>query len=168
MSATTGSTHPGHRATALSRMEKYRLRQQGLAAAAACPEGTDVLWGPSATFADRIDLAGAAQDAWWHAVLARVDATLDDDMSAMAPEARRGAVRDAWAAQLCATPGYLPLAALGAGDRDHDARERRYARVLALFAGAADVADDADVAAEAGLDLVRQLSAGRRLVSSHP
>jgi hypothetical protein len=119
-----------------------------------------------AAFADPVDLALATQNDWWLALLARVDAALDDDLSGMAPNARLAAVAGAWAAQVGETPGSLALAALGAGDVRHRATGRRYARLLALFAGRADVTDDADTAADAGVALVHELCGSPEVLSA--
>jgi hypothetical protein len=119
-----------------------------------------------AAFANPVDIALATQNDWWLALLARVDAELDDDLSGVAPEARYAAVDRAWTAQVHETPGSLALAALAAGDVRHRATGRRYARLLALFAGRADVADDGDRAADAGVALVHELCGSPEVVAA--
>ena len=167
----------GHAPTgpdALTGWERHRTRQRALeAAAAAAPTAPTAIAAPTAAtpaaptvFSGPTDLAAAAQREWWLGVLARVDASLDDDLAAMSLDARYDAVRDAWAAQVREAPGYLELAALGAGNDGHARTGRRYARLLALFSGRADVADDLERAADVGLDLVREVSASRHVVSA--
>ncbi len=130
-------------------------------------EGRSRRWLTATTaFEGLADLARAAQEEWWREVLARVDAGLDDDLAAMAPGARYQVIRDAWAAQIREDPGYLKLAAMGAGHDRHAATGRRYARLLALFSGRADVEDDVERAADAGLDLVRELSPSRQVITA--
>ena len=121
--------------------------------------------GKRAAFANPVDIALASQNDWWLALLARVDAELDDDLSGIAPEARYAAIDRAWTAQVQETPGSLALAALAADDVRHRATGRRYARVLALFAGRADVADDGDRAADAGVALVHELCRSPEVLS---
>jgi hypothetical protein len=157
-------------------MARYRRRQWALAGAAAAAEAAvfpdeieAVLARPDLRqeFAGVLDVAEAAQEEWWHRVLARVDASVDDDLGVMAPDARCAAARGAWAAQHEATPGYLVLATLGAGDASHESRERRYAQLLARYAGTASAADDDERAADAGLDLVGELADWHTLVASY-
>lgn len=147
---------------ALTGWERHRARQRALAAAAATRSSRRA----GAVFSGPTDLAAAAQKEWWLGLLARVDAGLDDDLAAMSLDARYAAVRDAWAAQVREAPGYLELAALGAGDDGHATTGRRYARLLALFSGRADAADDFERAADVGLDLVRELSASRHVATA--
>ena len=119
-----------------------------------------------AAFANPLDLALATQNDWWLALLARVDADLDDDLSGIAPEARYAAIDRAWTAQVQETPGSLALAALASGDVRHQATGRRYARLLALFAGRADITDDGDTAADAGVALVHELCGSPEVLSA--
>ena len=142
-------------------------------------------------------LAEAARTQWWLGLLARLDASMDDDLSDMSPAAREAAVVRAWAAHQRQSGGYLVLADLADlahladladladlahladladlahladladlsgrtgdnGGAHRDATDRRFARLLALFAGRAQDWDDEDAAAAAGMALVEFLSA---------
>lgn len=151
------------------RQEQYRWRRQILDAVAdditaGRAADVDTLLeerGGSGAYAGALDLAAAAQSEWWLGVLGRLDAGLEDDIAAVPARARSDAVRQAWAAQCRATPGYPAVAAFGAGDAKHQAAGRRYARLLALFAGAATIADDEETATAAGWALVRNLDDAR-------
>lgn len=146
--------------------EGYRLRREALAVAAAAAVSGPVCdiqvalerSGCGETFRDTVQLAAAALSDWWLRFLGRLDASLEDDLGWMSASARHAAVQRAWATQTQEMPGYLALADLGRADPDNRSERLRYARLLALFAGIADVADSDDDASEAGLRLVAELS----------
>jgi hypothetical protein len=141
----------------------YRLRKSALAAAAAAAaidadvEATLENGAWADAFGGRLELARAAQDYWWLGLLGRLDASFDDDLSAVSPADRYTVLVRAWRSHSREASGHWSLAALGDGDSRHAAAGSRYHRVLALFAGRAEAADDCDVACSAGRDLVREL-----------
>jgi hypothetical protein len=145
--------------------DRYRQRQRALStAAAAAARGGDATaaWSRvegAGAFASLAELALAAQEHWWQRLLARIDAAAPDDIGATPATTRQRGVEQAWIAQRHDASGYLALAEMGAGDPAHASAERRYARVLALFAGRAAVTDSPEEATAAGVDLVRELRA---------
>ena len=169
-----GSRTEDSRIATVEGLARYRLEQRALAVAAAAAAGgvegietTLAAMGWSDVLPDRLAIATAAQREWWQGLLARVDAGLDDDLAGMTPAARTAAVRAAWSEQRRDAASHLLLSSLGAGTVEHDAAERRFARLLALFAGTATVVDDFEAAADVGLALVRELGGsgpGPRLV----
>ncbi len=149
-----------------SPLEQYRRTQYTLQLATAEAAGgrlddrLDVVLhanGCGNVFADRTALALAAQQEWWSRLLARCDGLLDEDISSMTPGARLAAVQQAWAATTCDLSGHLALAASATADPAFDAQQRRGGRLLALFAGRAELGDDR-AAEVAGRQLIEELS----------
>jgi hypothetical protein len=163
--------------TSKQRLTPYRGIQRALSLAAAEAaaghldgriEATLAAQGCGHLFADRAELAAAAQSHWWLRLLGRLDCLLDDDPASVPAESRAAAIQQGWRTTVAELPGYLALAASAAGEVTVRRGALRYARLLALFAGRATVDDDPMFAARAGLSLVKELSAATAPAASAP
>jgi hypothetical protein len=150
---TTGAARP-------ERPDRYRLTQRALALAAAEAaagnlddriDATLAAHGYGDVFADRAALAAEAQTQWWQRLLGRLDATLNEDLAGISCDAVARMIQQAWQATVLELPGYLALAASASGAVTVRRGALRYARLLALFAGAASVDDEPLGAARTGM-----------------
>ncbi|MDQ6615348.1 MAG: hypothetical protein M3083_11525 [Actinomycetota bacterium] len=157
----------GQTTTRQERLSRYRMIERALPIAAQHAaaghldrriEAALAAGGCGPAFANRAELAAAAQTQWWQRLLSRLDAMLDADVAGIPGAVVTAAIQQAWDATVSELPGYLALAATAAGEPNVRRGTLRYARLLALFAGLATVDDEPVGAARTGITLIEQVS----------